>query len=64
MRDEMDARIWVEHHEAFAETVDRGLEKARAAFARFAAWDGTTHQLLALLVSFCVTAITFRTTVI
>ena len=64
MRDEMDARLWVDNHANFAAGIDELVDKARSAFARFAAWDGTTHQLLALAVSFFITAITFRTTAI
>ena len=64
MRDEMDARFWVENHESFADGIDEVLDKVRSAFARFAAWDGTTHQLLALGLSFIITAVTFRTTAI
>ena len=64
MRDEMDARFWVENHESFADGIDEVLDKVRSDFARFAAWDGTTHQLLALVLSFIITAVTFRTTAI
>ena len=62
MRDEMDARFWVENHEAFAEGVDRALAGLRSAFARLGQWDGTTHQLLALIASFAITALTFQST--
>ena len=64
MRDEMDARVWVDNHQAFADGIDEVVEKVRSAFARFAAWDGTTHQLLALFVAFFITAVTFKTTAI
>ena len=64
MRDEMDARFWVNNHESFADGVDELVEKVRSGFARLAAWDGTTHQLLAFVVSFLITAVTFRTTAI
>ena len=62
MRDEIDARIWVEHHDQFAEGVDRLLAALRSAVTRFAHWDGTSHQLIALAVSFLITALTFNTT--
>lgn len=32
MRDEMDGRIWTEHHHEFAEMVHKALEPVRAAF--------------------------------
>ena len=62
MRDEMDGRLWVDHHEALADGVDRALGGLRSAVSRFAGWDGTTHQLLALVASFAITALTFQTT--
>jgi hypothetical protein len=62
MRDEMDARLWVDHHEAFSDGVDRALAALRSALGRFAGWDGTSHQLLALIASFALTALTFQST--
>ncbi|HWT12485.1 MAG TPA: hypothetical protein VN231_07005 [Allosphingosinicella sp.] len=64
MRDELDARLWVDHHEAFADGVDRALAGLRSAFARFAGWDGSTHQLLALVAAFAITSLSFQTTAI
>ncbi|MDQ4087236.1 MAG: hypothetical protein M3177_04370 [Pseudomonadota bacterium] len=62
MRDEIDARLWNDHHEAFADGVDRALAGLRAALGRFAGWDGTSHQLIALVVSVAITALTFQST--
>ena len=62
MRDQLDAQIWVDNHEAFSAGIDRALSEVHSALHRFAAWDGTTHQLLALLVAFGITALTFNTT--
>ena len=59
---EMDLRLWVDHHETFSDGIDRGFSAVRAALHRFAAWDGTTHQLIALVLSFAITALTFNTT--
>jgi hypothetical protein len=59
VRDEMDARIWVEHHQAFAETVDAAIAALRSGLARFAQWDGSTHQLIALVVAFLLTGLNF-----
>ena len=33
MRDEMDARIWNEHHEAFSQSIDALVGRVKAAFA-------------------------------
>ena len=32
MRDEMDARIWVQHHEEFSNSIDRLLGRLKSAF--------------------------------
>jgi hypothetical protein len=62
MRDEIDGRMWVAHHDQFALSVDEALAKLRSGLARFAAWDGTTAQLLALVVAFAVTGLAFTST--
>ena len=62
MRDEMDARFWVSNHDSFADAIDEVVKTVRSGFGRLAEWDGTTHQLLALAVSFFVTAVTFSAT--
>lgn len=62
MRDELDSRLWVDHHEAFGEWVDNAIGSLRSGLARLAQWDGTTQQLLALGVSFVITGLTFSAT--
>lgn len=69
MRDAIEARMWVEHHDQFSLLVDRalarlgaGLSRLRAGAARLASWDGTTAQLLAMAVAFALTALSFSTT--
>lgn len=62
MRDEIDGRIWVAHHEQFSQSIDNGLAKLRALAVRLTDWDGSTVQLLALILSFGITALTFNTT--
>lgn len=62
MRDEMDGRLWVAHHQEFADGVDRALAGLRSALGRLAGWDGSTAQLMALVVSFALTALTFHST--
>ena len=45
MRDEMDSRMWNEHHEAFSASIAEALDKLRAAFRQLhchnfcAPWD-------------------------
>ena len=62
MRDEIDGRIWADNHEGFADGVDQLFAGLRSAVTRFANWDGTSHQLLALIASFAITALSFNTT--
>lgn len=60
MRDELDARMWVAHHDQFSLSVDRGLAKLRAGFSRLARWDGTNPQLLAMVAALAITALSFN----
>ena len=62
MRDEIDARFWVDHHESFSEGIDQLLGALRSVATRFAAWDGSSHQLAALLLAFAITGLSFNTT--
>jgi hypothetical protein len=69
MRDEMDARMWVQHHDQFSLSIDRGLarlgaglHRLRAGAARLASWDGTSAQLFAMVAAFAITALSFQTT--
>ena len=62
MRDEMDARLWVANHEQFSQGIDDLLTALRSGLRRLPVWDGTTAQLLALVVAFAITALTFNTT--
>jgi hypothetical protein len=62
MRDEIFDRAWVDHHERFSSDLDRAFASLRAGIGRFWQWDGTTHQLFALVASFLITALTFNTT--
>ena len=62
MRDEIDSRMWVAHHDAFGLWVDGAAAALRSGLGRLSGWDGTTHQLLALAAAFLVTALTFNTT--
>ena len=62
MRDQLDAQMWIDHHDALSDGIDRALAAIRSGLHRFATWDGTTHQLLALGLSFVITALTFQAT--
>ena len=62
MRDELDGRMWVDHHEDFSHWVDGAIGAVRSGLARLAHWDGTTHQLFALVAAFAITGLTFNTT--
>ena len=62
MREELDGRMWVDHHDAFGEWVDGAVAAVRAGLVRLGQWDGTTHQLLALIAAFAITGLTFNTT--
>jgi hypothetical protein len=69
MLDEMDGRMWVQHHDQLNLLVDRGLkrlgaglQRLRTTAARLARWDGTTAQLIAMVTAFAVTALSFNTT--
>ena len=62
MRDEMFGRLWEAHHDELSLSIDRGVARVRKALARFAAWDGTTPQLFAIVAAFLVTSLGFTTT--
>ena len=49
MIDELGGRLWVAHHNEFSLWAGRALSRLRQGLARFASWDGTTHQLLAIV---------------
>ena len=55
MRDEMDGRIWVAHHDQYSRLVGKAASALRAGLWRFAGWDGSAHQLLALAAAFALT---------
>jgi hypothetical protein len=63
MRDELDGRMWIDHHEQFGQWVDGAITAVRSGLARLAHWDGSTHQLLAMIAAFAITGLTFNTTV-
>ncbi|HKR25173.1 MAG TPA: hypothetical protein VJS15_07940 [Allosphingosinicella sp.] len=64
MRDQLDSQMWVENHDQFALLVDDAIAALRAGLVRLGQWDGTTHQLLALIASFVITGLTFNTTAV
>lgn len=64
MRDEMDARIWTDAHDGFAESADQAVAALVNVARRIPVPDGTTVQLAALAVSFAITALTFNSTIV
>jgi hypothetical protein len=62
MRDDFLTADWASHHSDFAAGIDRGLAALRSRLGRFADWDGTTHQLLALIAAFAVTGLSIGST--
>lgn len=62
MRDELDGRFWVDHHQQFSDSVDNAVAALRTGLARFAGWDGTTHQLFAMVAALAVTGLTLAFT--
>jgi uracil phosphoribosyltransferase len=51
MRDEYDARFWIDHHEGFADGVDRVLARLQLVLGRLPAWDGSSQHLIALVAA-------------
>ena len=62
MLDEMSGRLWTAHHTQFSQSVSQGLGRLRQGLARFASWDGTTHQLLAIIAALMITSLGFTST--
>jgi len=62
MLDEMDGRLWVAHHNEFSLWASRAFTGLRQGLARFASWDGTTHQLLAIVGALVITGLGFTST--
>ena len=62
MRDELDSRMWVAHHDQFSEWVGNAATTVRAGLYRLAGWDGSVHQLLALAAAFALTTLSLTFT--
>jgi len=62
MRDELDGRMWADHHDQFNLWVQDAAGTVRSASNWFAGWDGTTHQLLALIAAFALTGLSIGST--
>jgi hypothetical protein len=62
MLDEMGGRLWVAHHNEFSLSVSRAFARLRRGLERFASWDGTTYQLLAIVAAFLITSLGFTST--
>jgi hypothetical protein len=57
MREEFDGRMWVAHHDQFGDWVRGAGAAIRAGLHRLAGWDGSVHQLLALVLAFALTGL-------
>jgi hypothetical protein len=57
MRDEIDGRMWVAHHDQFSQWVGNAAATVRVGLHRLAGWDGSIHQLFALAAAFALTAL-------
>ena len=57
MRDELDGRMWVAHHDDYSAWVAGAAATVRTGLYRLAGWDGSVHQLLALAAAFALTAL-------
>lgn len=55
MRDELDGRMWVAHHENYGALVAAALATLRAGIRRLGGWDGSAAQLLAIVAAFALT---------
>ena len=62
MRDELDGRMWIDHHEQFGQWVGDAAATIRAGLYRLAGWDGSAHQLLALVAAFALTGLSLTFT--
>lgn len=62
MRDDFLSSEWADSHSALSAGIDRGFAAIRAGIGKLWQWDGTTHQLFALVVSFAITGLTFNAT--
>lgn len=58
MRDELDGRMWAEHHEQLSATIDNALAAAGAGVRRLLAADAP-RQALSAFAAFAITALTF-----
>ena len=61
MRDEMDARAWVENHQQFSASVDQALSALATRFRRrLPSLDGTPAHLLSVAGALALTLLTFN----
>jgi hypothetical protein len=62
MRDELDGRMWVDHHDQFSKWVGTAAATIREGLYRLSGWDGSVHQLLALAAAFALTSLSISFT--
>ena len=57
MRDELDGRMWVAHHDQYGEWVVGVGAAIRAGLHRLSGWDGSLNQLLAVALALALTGL-------
>jgi hypothetical protein len=62
MREELDGRMWADHHDRFVAWVGDAAKRVRGGLDRFAGWDGSSHQLLAMIAALAVTGLSLIAT--
>jgi hypothetical protein len=62
MRDELDSRMWLAHHDQFSAWAGNAAAFVRDGLYRLAGWDGSVHQLLALAAAFALTTLSLSFT--
>ena len=64
MVDQFIDRLWADDRARFADGIDDVGAKLQSLFARFSSWDGSTHQLIALIAAFLITTLNFNATAV
>lgn len=58
MRDEMDARLWTNHHESFSRSVNEGFRALQRKLRNHAPAKGAAGQLIAVVLAASFSLIT------
>lgn len=63
MRDEIDARIWAEHHEAFTRSIDAGLRRLSSRLERVRLSEGAVAHMIAFVLAAGLSLVSIGATV-